>query len=194
MRSLKDIQNRKSTTYADTANHALVQEKEALTQKMAEGRFKLDPNAEELARTMADLAKIDEETAAQSTIQEQPAVQVQPITQEQPVVQEEVDVGKQPAAKKETTAKSKSSATQVADFVDGEVVFHEKFSTSHIKRADCGSLNYPVPRSLIKAAKLRAVDEGTTLVEVQNILLAMYIESGIPPAILKRYKKAIKKD
>lgn len=182
MRSLKDIQNRKSTTYADTANHALVQEKEALTQKMAEGRFKLDPNAEELARTMADLAKIDEETAAQSTIQEQP------------VVQEEVDVGKQPAAKKETTAKSKSSATQVADFVDGEVVFHEKFSTSHIKRADCGSLNYPVPRSLIKAAKLRAVDEGTTLVEVQNILLAMYIESGIPPAILKRYKKAIKKD
>lgn len=186
---------RNNNSYQNLANNVLVQEKEALQRKLEVENA--NPAAEDLAKTMTDLANANGVKPSAETQVKQPQ-----ISQDQPHVSHTNEPESKPeekplveAEKPRVAAKPKNSGTTEAVTVEnGEVVFNEPFQTNQIKRSDFGGLNYAAPRQVILEAKMRAMRDGLTILEVQNLLLAMYVESGLPSSLMKRYKKVEKKD
>ena len=179
------------TSYKALAKESIQNETEALSKLMAAQSLTVQEEPQ-VAQAQPQVAQAQPQVA-----QAQPqVVQAQPqVVQDEPEESTQESLVEPKVEKPRGATKPKNSGTTEAVTVEnGEVVFNEPFQTNQIKRSDFGGLNYAAPRQVILEAKMRAMRDGLTILEVQNLLLAMYVESGLPSSLMKRYKKVEKKD
>ena len=76
---------------------------------------------------------------------------------------------------------------------NGGVDFLAQFQVKHKQREDFGKIAFAAPRDISMEVNIKAKRDNFTMFELHNLLYAYYAENGLPPALLKRYRKAFKK-
>lgn len=201
MASIKGSSTKKAVSYADTAKQNAELEQEAMRRKK---EVQAQSHQEALQRAMVDLATTSPVMANETAqvVATTPSAVAQPestpvaVTKPEPV---EVQPTPNPVVTEPTSTIDKTKAKrnvskkdvgELATFSDGSIQFNGQFLIKETKSKEFSTIGFSAPMDIALEAKVKAARDKLSLFELNNLLLALYLEKGIPKEFLERYRKS----
>lgn len=203
MAGIKGSNVNKTNSYADTAQKNHTAEQEAMRLKREAAQADANKKLQDAMLAMVNDGQADgqavpaqvQPTVAEVVpVQAQPTVEVAPV-QVQPTVAVAHEVAKvevDPAIEKTKSKKSSSKKANglLATFNDGAIQFNGQFLIKDTKSSESSTIQFTTPSDIALEVKIKASRDKLTLFELNNLLMALYLEKGIPKEFLERYRKS----
>ena len=212
MAGIKGSNVNKTNSYADTAQKNHTAEQEAMRLKREEAQADANKKLQDAMLAMVNDGQADGQAVPAQvqptgipTVAEVVPVQAQPTVapttaevapvQAQPTVAVAHEVAKvevDPAIEKTKSKKSSSKKANglLATFNDGAIQFNGQFLIKDTKSSESSTIQFTTPSDIALEVKIKASRDKLTLFELNNLLMALYLEKGIPKEFLERYRKS----
>ena len=196
MAGIKGSKVNKTNSYADTAQKNHTAEQEAMRLKREEAQADANKKLQDAMLAMVNDGQADGQAVPAQvqptgipTVAEVAPVQVQPTVA---VAHEVAKVEVDPAIEKTKSKKSSSKKANglLATFNDGAIQFNGQFLIKDTKSSESSTIQFTTPSDIALEVKIKASRDKLTLFELNNLLMALYLEKGIPKEFLERYRKS----
>ncbi len=196
MAGIKGSNVNKTNSYADTAQKNHTAEQEAMRLKREAAQVDANKKLQDAMLAMVNDGQADGQAVPAQvqptgipTVAEVAPVQVQPTVA---VAHEVAKVEVDPAIEKTKSKKSSSKKANglLATFNDGAIQFNGQFLIKDTKSSESSTIQFTTPSDIALEVKIKASRDKLTLFELNNLLMALYLEKGIPKEFLERYRKS----